>query len=55
MKVDDLALWAAIVKVDDLALWAAAILEVDQLVVWASAAAAAAPAEVSVWPRAQRR
>ncbi len=54
MKVDDLALWAAIVKVDDLALWAA-ILEVDQLVVWASAAAAAAPAEVSVWPRAQRR
>ena len=54
MKVDDLALWAAIVKVDDRALWAA-ILEVDQLVVWASAAAAAAPAEVSVWPRAQRR
>ena len=54
MEVDDLALWAAIVKVDDLALWAA-ILEVDQLVVWASAAAAAAPAEVSVWPRAQRR
>ena len=54
MKVDDLALWAAIVKVDDLAPWAA-ILEVDQLVVWASAAAAAAPAEVSVWPRAQRR
>ena len=54
MKVDDLALWAAIVKVDDLALWAA-ILEVDQLAVWASAAAAAAPAEVSVWPRAQRR
>ena len=54
MKVDDLALWAAIVKADDLALWAA-ILEVDQLVVWASAAAAAAPAEVSVWPRAQRR
>ena len=39
-------------KVDDLALWAA-ILEVDQLVVWACAAVAAAPAEVFVWPHWQ--
>ena len=54
--MDDLALcqrlWAAIVKVDDLAL-RAAILEVDDLAVWASAAAAAAPAEVSVWQAAR--
>ena len=54
--MDDLALcqrlWAAMVKVDDLAL-RAAILEVDDLAVWASAAAAAAPAEVSVWQAAR--
>ena len=54
--MDDLALcqrlWAAMVEVDDLAL-RAAILEVDDLAVWASAAAAAAPAEVSVWQAAR--